>query len=177
MVRARKRSIDEVDEYQSDGGFVSNDEGSSKNAPKSKKPKKEATKSSGGSGAKDDDGNPFWQLSTGRNQRRVGISEFKKVQMVNIREYYEKDSKYLPGKKGISLNIDQYNELLKAIPKINASLRSMGVEIEDTTTGVKNSDDLDPEDPADAEIKPSRKVKAKKEKANIEATSDEEEDE
>ena len=31
--------------------------------------------------------------------RRVQLSEFKGVTMVNIREFYEKDDKMLPGKK------------------------------------------------------------------------------
>lgn len=31
--------------------------------------------------------------------RRVAISEFKGKRMVNIREFYEKDGKDLPGKK------------------------------------------------------------------------------
>ena len=32
-------------------------------------------------------------------KRRVGVSLFKGKQMVNIREYYEKDGETLPGKK------------------------------------------------------------------------------
>ena len=42
------------------------------------------------------------QLSSGCNPRRVEISQFKGVQLVNIREFYEKDGQILPGKKAIS---------------------------------------------------------------------------
>lgn len=44
----------------------------------------------------DTDGNEYWEIS---KMRRVTISEFKGKRMVNIREYYEKDGKDLPGKK------------------------------------------------------------------------------
>lgn len=37
--------------------------------------------------------------------RRVTISEFKGTTLVNIREYYEKDNKFLPGKKVGRLHI------------------------------------------------------------------------
>ncbi|OAA42057.1 Transcriptional Coactivator p15 family protein [Metarhizium rileyi] len=111
----------------------------------------------------DDEGNPFWELS---NKRRVGVSQFKSMCLVNVREYYEKDGKMLPGKKGISLSMAQYTALLKAVPAINAALRQMGQTIED----------LDP--PADSSIEPAKKSEKEKKvcKANIEATSDEDED-
>lgn len=61
---------------------------------------------------KDDEGNPFWDVCfysiaistiTNRpklsNKRRVGVSQFKNMCLINIREYYEKDGKLLPGKK------------------------------------------------------------------------------
>lgn len=70
------------------------------------------------------------------------------------------------GCQGISLSVDQYNALIKAIPAINAALRAQGEKVDD------------PEDEAETALVPV--VKPKKErkrspKANIEATSDEEE--
>lgn len=47
----------------------------------------------------DSDGNPYWEISKGR---RVTISEFKGRTLVNVREYYQKDDQWLPGKKVIS---------------------------------------------------------------------------
>ncbi|KHN99434.1 Transcriptional Coactivator p15 family protein [Metarhizium album ARSEF 1941] len=107
----------------------------------------------------DDEGNPFWELS---NKRRVGVSQFKNVCLVNLREYYEKDGKMLPGKKGISLSVAQYTALLKAAPGINAALRQMGQSVEDIG------------DLGDASVETAKKEK-KASKANIDATSDEEE--
>ncbi|KAH8685922.1 transcriptional Coactivator p15-domain-containing protein [Tricladium varicosporioides] len=154
-----KRGIEEVDTYESDGGFVSNDDG---NAPKSKKTKKNSAL---GNNSNSD---PSWDLSSGRTPRRVNISDFKGKKLINIREYYEKDGDWLPGKKGISLTVEQYTSLLAAIPEINANLKSAGEAIGETTA-------MD-EDQSEAETKPVKRVKAKKEtKANIEATSDEEE--
>jgi hypothetical protein len=43
--------------------------------------------------------------------RRADVSVFKGKQYVGIREYYEKDGKQLPGKKGISLPADQFDTL------------------------------------------------------------------
>lgn len=110
----------------------------------------------------DDDGNPFWELS---NKRRVGVSQFKSMCLVNIREYYEKDGKMLPGKKGISLSVAQYTALLKAAPAINATLQQLGQAVEDVA-GLAGA----VVEPA----KPAKKEKNKQSKANIDATSDEE---
>ena len=72
--------------------------------------------------------------------------------------------------QGISLSIDHYKALLKAIPEINAGLKDQGIDI--------SPDAIDDDDGEEVE-KPQRKAKAKakQSKANIEATSDEEEDE
>lgn len=69
--------------------------------------------------------------------------------------------------QGISLSLEQYTALLKVVPGINAKLREMG-QLVDT------ADDVD--DDAAAIPKRSKKEKAKSERSNIDATSDEDED-
>jgi Transcriptional Coactivator p15 (PC4) len=86
--------------YESDNGFVANDSDNSDRPNKRSKTSAVATKSShftsAGQTQVDSEGNQYWEIS---KMRRVTISEFKGKQMVNIREYYEKDGKDLPGKK------------------------------------------------------------------------------
>ncbi|KAG5656315.1 hypothetical protein KAF25_004591 [Fusarium avenaceum] len=117
------------------------------------------------SDGKDDDGNPFWELS---NKRRVGVADFSKKTFVNVREYYEKDGKTLPGKKGISLSIEQYNALLKAIPRINATLRAKGLVVE--------GDEAEELETALEPVPKAKKERKRSPKSNIDVTSEEEED-
>lgn len=56
-------------------------------------------------------------------QRFVNVSEFKGKCYVNIREYYEADGEMKPGKKGISLSTDQWENLKKYIANIDADLK------------------------------------------------------
>lgn len=69
---------------------------------------------------KEDDGLPTWQLD---KLRKIKVSEFKGKQYVNIREYYEKDGKLLPGKRGISLPPAQFQILAECIEDIKKSLK------------------------------------------------------
>ncbi|KAF9733417.1 hypothetical protein PMIN02_008851 [Paraphaeosphaeria minitans] len=71
----------------------------------------------------DDDKNPFVALKA-NGTRRVTVSDFKGQTLVSIREYYEDkaDGLMKPGKKGISLPVDQYNALLAAAPLLETVL-------------------------------------------------------
>lgn len=53
------------------------------------------------------------------DKRKVNISKFTGKATVNIREYYEKDGKQLPGKKGIMLSADLWTKLRSAFPALS----------------------------------------------------------
>jgi hypothetical protein len=133
--------------------------------PKSTTKTSKKTKTAGeGESGKDAEGNPFWTLS---NTRRVGLSEFKGRTFVNIREYYTDAAGDLkPGKKGISLPLEQYSALLAAVPAINTHLREQGHDLSDVPSGPPI---------APRSESPTKEKKQKPKKANIEATSDEDE--
>ncbi|TKA50545.1 hypothetical protein B0A55_12878, partial [Friedmanniomyces simplex] len=170
-------------EYENDDGFV-------EDAPRSKKAKnaganegKKATIST--EAQTDDEGNEYWELS---RTRRVGVSTFKKATMISIREYYEKDGKSLPGKKGISLSVDQYTALLSVLPQLESILRSQGIDVPrpqydgpGAIQSLQEGEDDGQDEEADAdEGKDEKPVKTSKLdkfklKANHEATSDEDE--
>ncbi|KAK7410937.1 hypothetical protein VNO78_02178 [Psophocarpus tetragonolobus] len=51
--------------------------------------------------------------------RRVSVRNWQGKIMVDIREFYTKDGKELPGKKGISLTMDQWNVLRSHVEEID----------------------------------------------------------
>ncbi|KAL2787477.1 transcriptional Coactivator p15-domain-containing protein [Aspergillus keveii] len=158
--RSRKRISDD---------FVDEDE-----PPRTKKSKiNAASKFSGGLSRREDaNGDSYWEIS---KMRRVTISTFRGKTMVNIREYYEKDGQELPGKKGISLPMDQFSALVTLLPDIETALQEKGVSIPRPNyvgQGATSSADEEEEEDSTDELSapgPPRK--------NIEATSDEDEEE
>jgi Transcriptional Coactivator p15 (PC4) len=53
-------------------------------------------------------------------KRFVEIGKFRGKTLVSIREFYTSDDgELLPGKKGISLSLDQWKKLVESTEKIN----------------------------------------------------------
>ncbi|KAJ4338474.1 hypothetical protein N0V95_008043 [Ascochyta clinopodiicola] len=77
----------------------------------------------------DDDNNPFVAINHS-GKRRVTINDFKDTTLISIREYWTNEGGELkPGKKGISLSVEQYNALLAAAPLLESVLRKKNIEV------------------------------------------------
>jgi len=124
----------------------------------------------------DSNGDVYWELS---RLRRVTVSAFKGKNMVSIREYYEKDKQELPGKKGISMTIDQFNGFIRLLPDIESALLEKG-ETVPRPAYAGNDGELDRSNEAsnekDVESPRAKTKDSVASKRNIEATSDEEEE-
>lgn len=100
----------------------SEDEPSSKKQRKQvKKPEKKPAKRAASGG--DDEVSEMFALS---RQRFVNVRDFRGKTLIDIREYYEPEVGNLkPGKKGISLTVDQWRKLTDQIEDINARIEEM----------------------------------------------------
>ncbi|XP_058830643.1 RNA polymerase II transcriptional coactivator [Topomyia yanbarensis] len=93
----------------------------SDSGPDDRTPAKKS-KSEGGSGSTTNaKGEDEWLLD---KTRKITVSEFKSKLYVNVREYYEKDGKLLPSKKGISLTVPQWKKLLECADEVNAKIKT-----------------------------------------------------
>ncbi|XP_020877312.1 RNA polymerase II transcriptional coactivator KIWI isoform X2 [Arabidopsis lyrata subsp. lyrata] len=64
----------------------------------------------------------YIQLS---KNRRVSVRNWNGKIWIDIREFYVKDGKTLPGKKGISLSVDQWNTLRNHAEDIEKALSDL----------------------------------------------------
>lgn len=71
---------------------------------------------------KNSDGETFFELTS---KRRVTIRTWKSNTLIDIREFWGDDGDLKPGKKGISLNLDQWKQLLQLAPEIEKSIESL----------------------------------------------------
>ncbi|CAH1427099.1 unnamed protein product [Lactuca virosa] len=82
-------------------------------------PKKMRKKDTSGDDSGDDD--TIFICDVSKN-RRVSVRNWQGRVFVDIREFYVKDGKQMPGKKGISLSIDQWKELRAHVDEIDKAL-------------------------------------------------------
>lgn len=112
----------------------------------------------------DDNGDAFVALNSS-GKRRATVSDFNKNTFVSIREYYVTDTgETKPGKKGISLSIDQYNAILAAAPLIESALAKKDIKV------------IRPDYDGDASAKPETKEDSKEEEEVAEGETNKEDD-
>eukprot|EP00823_Brevimastigomonas_motovehiculus_P008770 TRINITY_DN8177_c0_g1_i1.p1 TRINITY_DN8177_c0_g1~~TRINITY_DN8177_c0_g1_i1.p1 ORF type:complete len:135 (+),score=45.09 TRINITY_DN8177_c0_g1_i1:33-407(+) len=59
------------------------------------------------------------------NKRKVSVRTWKGRVQIDIREFYEKNDEELPGKKGISLSLEQFKKLQATMPQIEKAITEM----------------------------------------------------
>lgn len=93
-------------------------------APEKPVKKQKSGESSGGSKCtKSDKDDNLFQIG---KMRYVSVREFKGKALVDVREYWmNQDGEMKPGKKGISLLPDQWNQLKEMIPDIDDALKKL----------------------------------------------------
>lgn len=69
----------------------------------------------------DDSGDDIVVCEISKN-RRVSVRNWQGRVVVDIREFYVKDGKKMPGKKGISLSMDQWNILREKVDEIDKAV-------------------------------------------------------
>eukprot|EP00005_Dracoamoeba_jomungandri_P001655 CAMPEP_0174252946 /NCGR_PEP_ID=MMETSP0439-20130205/2325_1 /TAXON_ID=0 /ORGANISM="Stereomyxa ramosa, Strain Chinc5" /LENGTH=114 /DNA_ID=CAMNT_0015333677 /DNA_START=99 /DNA_END=441 /DNA_ORIENTATION=- len=106
MSTKRKTNPVSSDRYDSDDSAI--EDSSDEETKTEKKPKKKPAKKEKKEGE--------WQLST---NRKVTVSKWRNQTKIDIREYYEKDGELKPGRKGISLSIEQWETLRDIMPEVN----------------------------------------------------------
>ncbi|XP_071964780.1 activated RNA polymerase II transcriptional coactivator p15-like [Antedon mediterranea] len=99
--------------------FIDSSDDSDVERPKAKKAKSQEKKSKESSSKKGEDEHKFEISRT----RFVNVREFKGKVLIDIREYYEAGGEMKPGKKGISLSVDQWNKLKEVMEDVDESIK------------------------------------------------------
>ncbi|XP_046404108.1 activated RNA polymerase II transcriptional coactivator p15 [Ischnura elegans] len=71
---------------------------------------------------KDENGDYSWHLE---KMKYAKVRTFQGKVYVDIREYYQSDGKMKPGKKGISLSVDQWRRIKELMPEIDEAIKEM----------------------------------------------------
>jgi len=102
------------------------DSGPEDRTPVAKKSKSESGGSGSGSGLanppkKNEEGDEYWEIG---NKKRATVRVFKGVVYVDFREYYEKDGKAMPGKKGVMLKAGEWNTVRNLMDDIDEVVKT-----------------------------------------------------
>ncbi|KAK8710965.1 hypothetical protein V6N13_146273 [Hibiscus sabdariffa] len=100
-------------------GKRKNAEGHASDENEGHAPPKKASNTSAAVDSDDSDDIVVCEIS---KNRRVSVRNWNGKIWVNIREFYVKDGKQMPGKKGISLSLDQWNVLRDHAEEIDKAL-------------------------------------------------------
>jgi len=108
--------------------FISDSESASDDdEPKQKKTKKVAEKKpapKSKAAAKSSNSGEEKKYEIGR-MRYVSVSEFRGKKMISIREYYQADDgEERPGKKGISLSVEQWQKLKSHMDDVDEDIKN-----------------------------------------------------
>ncbi|KAJ2925134.1 hypothetical protein H1R20_g11982, partial [Candolleomyces eurysporus] len=106
---------------------VSEDEEAEEEQPIVKKPKREEKKKASSSSGtatvlKNSEGEKYIDLG---KKKHATVRTFKGMKLIDIREYYNAGGEDKPGKKGISLTLDQWNTLIAASDTIDQLLQDI----------------------------------------------------
>jgi Transcriptional Coactivator p15 (PC4) len=63
-------------------------------------------------------GDTLWPLG---GSKFASVGTFKGQKLIGLREFYDKDGKWMPGKKGISLSAEQFSMLRRNVAAISAA--------------------------------------------------------
>ncbi|KAL4352358.1 hypothetical protein GQ457_06G035240 [Hibiscus cannabinus] len=100
-------------------GKRKNAEGHASDENEGHAPPKKASNTSAAVDSDDSDDIVVCEIS---KNRRVSVRNWNGKIWVDIREFYVKDGKQMPGKKGISLSLDQWNILRDHAEEIDKAL-------------------------------------------------------
>ncbi|KAF5195302.1 Rna polymerase ii transcriptional coactivator [Thalictrum thalictroides] len=113
--KGKRKSV--VHEEEEEEELVSDEEVSGPPAKKNKTAKKSATTTT-----TENDSDKDILVCEISEKRRVSVRSWRGAVVLDIREFYEKDGKKLPGKKGISLSMDQWKILRDHVDQIDKAI-------------------------------------------------------
>ena len=62
-----------------------------------------------------------YNMKLAGTMKKVTVEQYRGSTNISIREYYEKNGKELPGKKGIALTVPQWNTLYEKVDALHAA--------------------------------------------------------